>query len=300
MLIGFTNLKGENVLFQDIWEDPVKAMEDFGMALPKLKAMAQQRPPDRPPSVTECLNGTCQSWLKRLKDYFVDPQTLVFALAGTMHHAKLEKYGKLTEEKWLGYDMTGISDYREWISGNNYFLIDYKNFGSYKVKKMLGLSHRLIDDPTGALYKRSGKWGKAGTPKQVKEFYIDSLKAQFEETAWQQNMYRTFIEDNGSHIEKMFVDITVRDGGIAVARDRGITLNSYLIEIPEIKKQWVVDFFQARRNMLLKALEKDEAPPKCQDADLDIPHSFSETWSGNKCKGYCEVRHICPYMKDKE
>ena len=296
MNIGFINLKGNEVFFEDIWKNPRQSMEDFDMSMPKLRALAEERPVDRPPSVTECLNGTLEAYLKRTEDYFIDPQSMIFALAGTLHHQKLEQYGEITEEKWKDYDMTGISDYREWISGDEYLLIDYKNFGSYKVKQILGINYRKIDDPTGAKYKKSGSWGKAGSPKQVKEFYIDESSADFGEVAWQQNMYRIFIENKGDKISKMFIDITVRDGGLQVSRDRGVTQNSYLIEVPYIKDEWVIDFFKKRRDMLNEALNSGVTPVKCQDAPLDIPHSFSETWEGNKCKSYCAVRDICPYM----
>lgn len=299
MKIGFINLKGKEVFFEDIWKKPRQSMQDFGMSMPKLRALAEERPVDRPPSVTECLIGTLEAYLKRTEDYFVDPQSMIFALAGTLHHQKLEEYGQETEKTLEGYGITGTPDDFQWFTGDYYYLIDYKNSGSFKVARLLGLKYYKINDPSGALYLKSGSWGKKGTPKQVKKWYVDENSIDLGEYAHQLNMYRILAQNDGKEVTKMFIDITVRDGGLQVSRDRGVTQNSYLIEVPYIKDEWVVDFFKKRRDMLNDALNSSTTPKRCQDVPLDIPHSFSETWEGNKCKSYCAVRGICPYNRSK-
>ena len=89
--IGFKYPNGEHISFEEIFEDGSLDLERMGIVLPMLKELAKQRPPDRKPSVTECLTGTCEAYLKRTEQYFIDPQEHAFALAGTLHHAKLER-----------------------------------------------------------------------------------------------------------------------------------------------------------------------------------------------------------------
>jgi hypothetical protein len=41
------------------------------------------------------------------------------------------------------------------------------------------MTYKLIPDPSGAKYKSSGKWGKKGTPKMIKEWYSYEVLAEF-------------------------------------------------------------------------------------------------------------------------
>ena len=102
---------------------------------------------------------------KVTKEYYINPQDRAFSLAGTMHHAKLEQYQDdrhLLEQKLQEFNITGIADLYDKKSK---MLLDYKNTGSYKCAQLLGMTYRLVPDPSGAKYKSSGKWGKKGSPK---------------------------------------------------------------------------------------------------------------------------------------
>ena len=286
-LKGFKYPNGDKIEIEEVRGGKVD-IERMGIALPTLLHMAEQRDPKRKPSTTELLNGTCQSYLQRTEEYYIDPQENAFSLAGTLHHLKLEtaaeEIGSLKSELSLEhFDITGTLDLYD---SKNKYLIDYKNVGSYKVVQLLGLQYNTEDHPTD-VYLKSGRWGKKGTPKKVKVFYENPESADFGDWKWQLNFYRFLLEKNGYPVEKMFIQATVRDGGVQVATSRGVNKNIYLVEVPFIHDDHLVEKFLTKRDALLQALENRELPDKCND---------DETWGGNKCKRYCEVREICPYV----
>jgi len=284
--IGFKYPEGDTISFQDALEDRKLDVERMGVYITALEEMAKQRDPDRKPSVTELLNGTCQAYLQRTEEYCIDPQEYAFSLAGTMHHRILENNASQEESEVSleGIDITGIVDLYD---SKSKALIDYKNTGSYKASQVLGMEFYLEDDPSGAIYKRSGRWGKAGTPKKVKRYFQNPEKADMGDWALQINMYRFMIESTGKQVEKMYVQMTVRDGGLIAARDRGIERNIYLVEVPKIHNDHLLDFFKEKRDRLLEALESKTVPTKCND---------KETWDGVKCQRFCDVRHLCPWV----
>ena len=206
-----------------------------------------------------------------------------------MHHEKLEDSAEVlsslhSELPLEHYDITGIVDlYDE----KNRTLIDYKNTGSYKVAQCLGLkvSHRF--HPT-EVYKRSGHWGKKGTPKRIKEFYRDEDSVDFGDWAWQLNFYKLLLEKNGYPVDKILIQITVRDGGLQVARERGVDRNIYLLKVPIIHKDHVTNKFLEKRDALEFALKENITPEMC---------NREETWGGVKCKSYCPVSEACMYYK---
>jgi len=288
-LTGFEYPDGDIVSLEDVNTGNVDVMR-MGIALPTLLHMAKQRDNNRPPSTTELLIGTCQAYLQRKVDYTINPQDNAFALAGTMHHSKLEDSANevdmgLNAEVALEYEgITGIVDlYDE----NNKTLIDYKNTGSYKITRLLGIQFKYGKHPTER-YKRSGKWGKVGSRKRIKIFYEDPETADFGEWGWQINWYRLLLEKNGYPVDDMYIQATVRDGGIAMARDRGVDKNIYLIKVPYIHNDHLLDKFLTNRDDLVDALRNDSLPDICND---------EETWDGRKCEAYCPVRFKCPYIR---
>ena len=151
----------------------------MGMSLPTLIEMSKERDPNRKPSTTELLNGACESYLKRTKEYYIDPQDRAFSLAGTMHHARLEQHEDerhMLEEKLEEFDITGIADLYDKDTNT---LLDYKNTGSYKCAKLLGMTYKLIPDPSGARYKQAVN-GEKGSPKMIKQWYREEGLADLE------------------------------------------------------------------------------------------------------------------------
>jgi hypothetical protein len=166
-------------------------------------------------------------------------------------------------------------------------LIDYKNTGSYKASKILGLQSRTESDPV-EVYKRSGSWGVAGSPKQIKVFYRDPVTADFGDWGWQINFYRLMLEKNGYPVDNMYLQMTIRDGGVHAAKSRGVYNNIYLVEVPYINDDILRTKFLDKRDALLHSLETKTVPEICTP---------EETWDGRKCESYCPVREVCPYKE---
>ena len=287
-LKGFKYPDGGIVSITDIKKGNVD-IERMQVSLPTLLHMSSDRDPNRKPSTTELIQGTCQSYLQRTQDYYIYPDDYAFSLAGTLHHLKLEESSSVLDRlgSEIALESNGITGIVDLYDKDTRTLIDYKFSGSYKIAKCLGIQVRHGHHPT-EVYQRSGRWGKAGTPKRVKEFYIDKDTADMEDWGWQINFYRYLLEQNGYPVDSMYVQATVRDAGLQIARERGIDKNIYMIEVPYINDEHLLDMFETKRDALLLSLDNKELPDKCTD---------EETWNGTKCKSYCSVRDICPYNK---
>ncbi len=287
-LIGFRYPDRDTISLDEVANNKVD-LGRMGVTLPTLLEMSKQRPSDRMPSTTELLNGTCQSYLQRTADYFESPDSQAFSIAGTRHHDLLEKSALDNSSQMTEIDLEydGITGTADLYDVERKMLVDYKMSGSYKVAKALGIQVRYSFHPT-EVYKTSGRHGKKGTPRRVKEFYIDKDKADLEDWGWQLNFYRYLLEkQKGLEVNSMYIQATVRDGGLQVATSRGIDRNIYMIEVPFIDNEHLKYKFNNKRDELIKALESKELPNKCTD---------SETWNGTKCKSYCSVRDVCPYV----
>ena len=65
----------------------------------------------------------------------------------------------------------------------------------------------------------------------------------------------------------MYVQATVRDGGLQIARERGLDRNIYMIDVPFINDEHLRDKFRSKRDDLLRALENGELPEECTDEE---------------------------------
>jgi len=230
-------------------------------------------------------------YLKITEDYSVDPMSRAFALLGTMHHRKLEviaqKLNVLAEER-LGENVTGMFDLLEPDESSpieRYILTDYKTWGSYKVARAMGIVKAgKKPDPSGEVYKKSGNWGQAGTPKMIDVWVEDPTKADLGNEALQLNKYRSDIEAAGFPVSRMRIQATVRDGGTYMADSRGISKNIYIIDVPLLRDNEVKAYFAGKADLLLSCLEHKALPPMC---------SPTENWEGRRCEGYCDVWSWC-------
>lgn len=265
---------------------------DRCMSLATLNIIAQEREWAGVPSTTQLISGTMCEFLKLTRDFAVDPQSRAWILIGLAHHKKLEDIADqlgITSELALSVDRDIIDSLEPTSSG--WTLLDYKTWGSFRVAKALGIVQTgKKPDPSGAVYKTSGRWGKAGDPKMVPVFRQMPQQADNLEVELQMNNYRVKLKDIGIDINKMECQITVRDGSLASAKSRGVMKNIYKIAVKELPDKEIREYFARKQAALLDALtayklDSNFAPAPCNNV---------ETWEGNKCSGYCDVAMYCP------
>jgi hypothetical protein len=268
-------------------------MEQRCLTLPTLfTLLGGRREWSGKPSTTQLLNGTMLEYLKIKHGYAITPRDSAYALLGSTHHKQLAAVqvpGMIIETPVEGanVDITGIPDLLEPVDDeeNLYNLVDYKTYGSYKVVKLLGIESFNTPSPTER-YQRAGRWGPAGTPKQIKRFKINPSLIDDADVALQLNHYRLLAEQQGYKIKDMLLQITVRDGGTQVAKSRGITESIYYpVPVRRIDDKEVRAFFEAKRLNLLHHLDDNSMPEPCND---------EEAWGGRRCMAYCEVADLCP------
>ena len=240
------------------------------------------------PSVTQLLQGTREAYLKITSDFIADPQGATFRVLGTRGHTALEIDNdfSFTEEHFSGDNLQGTADLLEKQENGEWWLIDHKTAGSYKVAKAIGLvkMEELLTDENGTPLKhKNGKPKKKvwyeSTPESIKARDID-----IHDWIYQLNAYRIEMEERlKEKISRLFIFAVVRDGGTFSAKNRGVMENFYYIPIPIVDDAVIKAYFSTKRNMLVHALETKTMPPEC---------SPEECWNGRKCE-LCEVAAVC-------
>jgi len=230
------------------------------LTLPSLYEIGKVRPFSGKPSTTQLLNPTRIAYLQIIKPYAVTPYEMAFALLGTRHHYKLEQVARKLEglevEKFLDGDETGILDLLEpdELKEGFWKLTDYKTWGSYSVAKFLNLAN--------------------------------SNGYERHQTELQFNSYRTKVEPLGFPISRLAVQCTVRDGGTFTARNNKVFFKLDMLPVAILEDKEVTDYFTAKREALLYALDTGVLPEMCP---------YDERWAGRRCKGeLCPVRYWCP------
>lgn len=240
-------------------------------------------------SPSQAGNGPRLIYLKATKPYTIDPQDRAFAALGTAVHGKLSlhDYNVMAEERLSDEKMAGIADLLEEEEGGGYVLTDFKTWGSYKVAKSIGVvtvDEPVLDDEGKPVLLKSGK--NKGQPKTTKAVKIDPDKADTLVEQYQLNRYRMFFEAQGFSPIRCQVAAIVRDGGTYIAKNRGITKNLYLIEIPNMDDNQVNEYYNGLQTQTNSAMGVAYIR-KC-DA--------WESWDGRRCDGYCEVKIYCDKM----
>ena len=262
--------------------------------LPFLKMCAAERVWKGTPSVTQLINGTRMEYLKLTTDYAIDPSDMAFAVIGSQAHKKLEDFDtdiSFPEEKLCRADITGIIDLLERQSNGDWWLQDYKTWGSFKVAKCLGIKKKekpLLDEAGNQVLLKSGK--NKGKPKTEKIFSRDPKAVDMAEAILQLNRYRMMAEEALQEpIKAMRVFAIVRDGGTYVATGRGITEKTYYIDVPFRDDKMIDEYFEMKKNHLSIALERKIMPGLCTEL---------ENWEGRRCQGYCSVSDTCRAVGD--
>jgi len=253
------------------------------------------------PHVTQCINGTIMEFLKHKVDYSVKPEDRTFSIIGTKGHAILEdaarRLGQSEQsevavkirENQGRLDHLEILGWPKGAGGVDAILWDLKCVGSYKVTTALGIEKEMFRDPTGAVYKRAGKYGRPGDPKMIAKYTINLARGDLKNWALQLNRYRQAVELGGVKILKMNIQIAVRDGGIKASTSRGVFHLAYVVPIPFLEDAYLNDYFGQKSELLTNAIERDLMPAGgCSD---------EECWNGRRCVDYCEVNEWCPFNR---
>ena len=167
-------------------------------------------------------------------------------------------------------------------------ITDYKLWGSFRVAKALGIEETGKEPHPTEVYKTTSKYGKEGSPKMIPVFKQVPEKADNWEAELQLNRYRVMLEELGLTVHEMRLQITVRDGGLYIAHNRGVYKNIYKIPVRRVENYNVQAYFQYKSDQLGIAL---------MDNEYDIPCNNQESWGGVRCREYCDVADFCPKGK---
>ena len=259
------------------------------MFLPTLRAISKTLNRNlKEPSVTELISGVRETYLKKVTDYAVDPQGLLYALQGQAIHSLNEHCteGDILSEVRLKdhitsgqFDLYGkIMDEAEGVLG------DLKVTSSYKLMKALGIYK--VSVPTREVYKTGLRKGQ---PKYRNELRDDGVKHVFE-WALQLNYYRMLLEKVGFEVKRIYIQAVCRDNNLRIASERGIQQTVYILPIKRISDRWLKCYFGHKAKLLAKAMQRRKLPPVC---------SARERWNDRKCLAYCDAGEHCPYGQQR-
>ena len=261
--------------------------------LPYLRLVASERE-YRGVTPSMAGNGPRLIFLKQFVDYVIDPQDRAFAALGVGVHGRLSLHAYsdniLAEEPLKDDESAGTPDCLEADEFNpgSYILSDYKTFGSFKVRKCLGIYQEtvtLTDDNGEPLRYKSGQ--KKGEIKTRQEIRHDPAKADVRGEALQLNRYRIFFEKQGFPVSHMQLQVIVRDGGTKMAAMNGIENKVQLINIPRMENEEVLEYY---RNL------EHEVDCAFYTGRVRLCDKW-ESWDGRRCNGFCEVSDACNAME---
>lgn len=237
-------------------------------------------------TVTQLISGTLEVYLKKIKDYPVNPMRQLYAIQGSAVH--LLHQGKtdgnlLSEERIYGTHCSGQIDlYGAILDEDSATLGDYKVTSSYKLMKALG--KYKVDVPTGEFYKSGARKGQEKTLKEWRDGGVKNVG----EWAIQINCYRMLLEQQGFPVNRLVVQAFCRDQGLMTAKTRSIEQPAYFIEINKISNRWLKRYIEGKAKKLKEALEEHKMPSHC---------NARANWHGRKCLEYCEVSSFCPHAQ---
>ena len=257
------------------------------MFLPTLRAVAKSLNRNvTEPTVTELISGVREIFLKKTREYAVEPTCVLYALQGQAFHSINEGNtadGILSEVRLHDSITSGKFDlFGKLLDDTDGTLGDLKVTSSYKLMRALGIYKVAV--PTGEVFKTGIR---KGLPKFRKEFRYDGVRDTFDWSV-QLNYYRMLLEKAGYKVKRMVVQAICRDSNLRTASERGITKPVYLIPINRLSDHWLEEYFNRKALALSSAMLNERLPPICKP---------KERWGDRKCQGYCAARQHCPYAQ---
>lgn len=295
-------------------------MQERCVAYPFLAICAKTRPWAGKVSASQGAEGIRSIVLKYLFDYYESPVEQAFRVLGSSAHSLLEEHeGEGFSEIRLENDfVSGQFDYFDWING---ILYDFKTFGSYKVRKILGLEKKQVVSeevytrgytPPGLkpLMELKDIIVETGENSPLVEKLMDYITEQEAgkkekgdikmKTIWvpnpelvdmrseilQMNCYRYLAETIKNWVvNEIRLNVFVRDGGTQNAFNNGVDRNVYNIQIPIISNDEIISVYSEKTRLVTEYIGKNVSPPvACDD---------SECWDGIKCQRFCPVAQYC-------
>ena len=257
-------------------------MADRCMTLPTLLKASESREWDGTPHVTNLIGGTREYYLQIHHDTAIDPKSTMYSQLGTAYHAMLEELAKeLDIPAEINFHRPGViqgtSDLLQPNGDGSYDLIDYKTWGSYKVKMALGIKYKKNPNHLGSDRRHKDYW----------TFYKEASAIDNRDAELQLNKYRMELETLGYPIDRMFVQATVRDGGLQAAKNVGVVSQLYMIPVQRLPDDVVMQYFTAKGALLRMHIDAGTVPDVC---------TAEERWNGDmKCKKFCDVAEFCSY-----
>lgn len=242
-------------------------------------------------SATQGLNGTRLEYLKIKHEYAESPVSRAFALLGTFHHLKLQQAeigNALAEERLEDEFGFGTFDYYE---AEERALYSFKTAGSYKVNRALGKKKVTKDVETGEVYKSGARKGQ---PKTRKESTWSMTEPDVFEWQMQDSRYAWMLSGMGFPVEKIYVQVTVRDFTAQTARQYGLDRQIYVIPIDVFPKDVVEEFYRTKQAELSGYLSLGMIPPPCDPRERWAEEDVNDLETpGRRCSGYCPVWSYC-------
>lgn len=249
MLISFICPDKETILIEDCLKQCRFA--DRCISKPILSYFAEHRRKwnGKTFSTTQLISPTLLEYLKITNDYAEDPQNMGYQLLGLNIHRKMEKITlpEYLQEEFLEDELgTGFMDSYD---ADEKTLWDYKTVGYYKAKKIL-----------------------------------DNVDERMQ---WmlQLNRYKILLSQCGFPVEKMKVQMIIRDSGF-MAKKQGIDKSFYIVDIDIMSDNLINEYFKMKKDTLIYCLDNKITPEICPE---------EERWEDKRCLNYCCVSKYCGY-----
>ena len=256
---------------------------------PTLLLMSRKRQWTGKISATQALNGTRMEYLKIREEYAEAPVSLAFALLGTLHHSRLEGVSPadaLIEERLEDELGHGTFDFYD---PDEEALWSYKTAGAYKVNRALGKRKEMVDDPDAPPYK-SGP--RKGQPRQKVVWFMGT--PDIFEWQMQDSRYAWMLTDAGFPVQRIYLQVTVRDFTAQTARQYGLDRQIYVIPLDIFAREVVEEFYRAKQGALKAFLAQGVLPPPCDPRERWCDDGVNDFETpGRRCVSFCPVWKWC-------
>lgn len=262
-------------------------MGDRCIELPALRAAIVERQWTGKPSVTQLIKPTLPAYLEIKKDYSVNPMKQVSSMIGTNSHSLMEgnvPNGWLSEVRLADDICSGQFDAYDCL---NKTLVDWKFFGSFRISRALGYKGIWTKGKyVKGAKKGQDKWEQKYSPGHVKDIM---------EIAIQLSYYKILMEKHNLPVDKIVVQMFIREGLNAAAKSFGLTTYAYKIPIFPLSYHWVRPYMVEKHRRLMTALDTDVLPPICSKTQR---WDNSKSYPDRKCRDWCNSNVNCPYYQE--